>query len=168
MRQTSRGAMSPDLAATATRSFTRPPPATKEWRQSAIFTTYDCKYPINTSLAEYARLTGDAKMVGPDEAADLRGRQLKAAMEHLEERRCRLAEVQCRILLAVDTGDVDALLILGLAIAASGEAARAAPILERVRRARPNHDDPCRDLETMQPRVPRSHVARQYRACLKL
>jgi tetratricopeptide (TPR) repeat protein len=107
-------------------------------------------------------------MDGPDEAADLRARQLKAAMEHLEERRWRLAEVQCRILLAVDTGDVDALLILGLAIAASGEAARAAPILERVRRARPNHDDPCRDLETMQPRVPRSHVARQYRACLKL
>jgi Tetratricopeptide repeat len=37
-----------------------------------------------------------------------------------------------------------------------------------VRRARPDNADPCRDLETMQPRVPRSVVARQYRACLRL
>jgi Flp pilus assembly protein TadD len=104
----------------------------------------------------------------PDESCHLRARQLKAAIEHLEARSWRLAEVQCRILLAIDTSDVEALLILGLAVAASGEAARAAPILERVRRARPTHADPCRDLETMQPRVPRSVVARQYRACLRL
>src|SRR6185312_5115266 len=64
--------------------------------------------------------------------------------------------------------DVEAMLVLGIAIAASGEAGRAAPILERVRRARPDHADPCRDLETMEPRVPRSIVARQYRACLRL
>jgi Flp pilus assembly protein TadD len=126
------------------------------------------KLPINTLLTEYVRLMGATKMDGPDKIEDLRGRQLKAAMEHLEARRWRLAEVQCKILLAVDTSDVEALLLLGLAIAASGEAARAAPILDRVRRARPNHGDPCRDLETMQPRVPRSVVARQYRASLKL
>jgi Flp pilus assembly protein TadD len=107
-------------------------------------------------------------MDGPDGNTPLRTRQLKAAIEHLEARSWRLAEVQCRILLTVDTNDVEALLILGLAVAASGEAARAAPILERVRRARPDHADPCHDLETMQPRVPRSVVARQYRACLKL
>jgi Flp pilus assembly protein TadD len=98
----------------------------------------------------------------------LRVRQLKAAIDHLEERRWRMAEVQCRILLAVTPRDVEALLILGLSIAASGEATRAAPILERVRRARPNHADPCHDLATMQPHVPRSLVARQYRACLRL
>jgi Flp pilus assembly protein TadD len=107
-------------------------------------------------------------MDSPDENAPLRVRQLKAAIEHLQARRWRLAEVQCKMLLAVDTGDLDALLILALAIAASGEAARAAPLLERVRRARPDNADPCRDLETMEPRVPRSVVARQYRACLRL
>jgi Tfp pilus assembly protein PilF len=94
--------------------------------------------------------------------------QLKAAIEHLQNRNWRMAEIQCRLLLAVDPGDVEAMLILGLAIAASGEAARAAPILERVRRARPDHADPCHDLETMQPHVPRAMVARQYRACLRL
>src|ERR1700722_10272003 len=126
------------------------------------------KLLINTLLTKYIRLMGETKMDGSDEIAHLRGRQLKAAMEHLEARRWRLAEVQCRILLAVDTSDVEALLILGLAIAASGEAARAAPILDRVRRARPNRADPCRDLEPMEPRVPRSVVPRQYRASLKL
>ncbi len=107
-------------------------------------------------------------MDDPDERAPLRVRQLKAAIEHLEGRRWRMAEVQCRLLVAVNPHDVEAMLVLGLAVAASGEAARAAPILERVRHARPGHADPCRDLETMQPRVPRSIVTRQYRACLRL
>ena len=97
-----------------------------------------------------------------------RAQHMQIAIEHLEGRRWRLAEVQCRILLAIEPGDVEAMLILGLSIAASGEAARAAPILGRVRRARPDHADPCRDLSTMQPRVPRTMVARQYRACLRL
>ena len=107
-------------------------------------------------------------MDSPDETPQLRARQLRAAMDHLEARRWRLAEVQCRLRLAEEPGDLDAMLILALAVAASGEAARAAPLLERVRRARPDHADPCRDLETMEPRVPRSVVARQYRACLRL
>jgi Flp pilus assembly protein TadD len=107
-------------------------------------------------------------MDGPDETPQLRTRQLKAAIDHLGARRWRLAEVQCRLRLAEQPGDLDALLILALAIAASGEAARAAPLLERVRQARPDHADPCHDLETMEPRVPRSVVARQYRACLRL
>ncbi len=99
---------------------------------------------------------------------DSRIRHLQVAIDHLEARRWRLAEVRGRVLLAVDPGDVEAMLILGLAIAASGEAARAAPILERVRRARPDHAGPCHDLATMRPRIPRSVVARQYRACLRL
>ncbi len=65
--------------------------------------------------------------------------------------------------------DIEATLILGLAIAASGEAARAAPLLERVRRARP-------DRPRSVPRL-RDHgaahtgvalVTRQYRASLRL
>jgi Flp pilus assembly protein TadD len=133
---------------------------------------------INTLLREYACLTGDAKMDSPEIALPARGPpyggsqhrvlQLKAAIDHLEARRWRLAEVQTRVLLAVDPNDVEATLILGLAIAASGEASRAAPFLQRVRRARPDCADPCRDLETMRPRVPRALVARQYRTCLRL
>jgi Flp pilus assembly protein TadD len=107
-------------------------------------------------------------MDSPDEIHQLRARQLRAAIDHLGARRWRLAEVQCRLRLAEEPGDLDVMVILALAIAASGEAARAAPLLERVRRARPDHADPCRDLETMEPRVPRSVVARQYRACLRL
>src|ERR1700730_9013945 len=101
---------------------------------------------INTLLREYVCLTGGAKMDGPDDLPQHRILQLKAAIDHLQVRNWRLAEVQCRLLLAVDPNDVEARLILGLAIAGSGEAARAAPILERVRRARPEHADPCRDL----------------------
>ena len=97
-----------------------------------------------------------------------RAQHMQIAIEHLEGRRWRLAEVQCRILMTIEPGDVEAMLVLGLSIAASGEAARAAPILGRVRRARPDHADPCRDLSTMQPRVPRAIVTRQYRACLRL
>ena len=107
-------------------------------------------------------------MVSPDDAAQKRTRQLRAAMEYLEARSWRLAEMQSRTLIAVDPHDIEALLILGLAIAGSGEATRAAPILARVRRARPEHGDPCRDLEAMRPRVSRALVARQYRACVRL
>jgi Flp pilus assembly protein TadD len=126
------------------------------------------KPEINLLLPEYVRLTGDSKMDGPDDQAQHRIRQLKSAIDHLGARRWRLAEVQSRVLLAADRNDVEALLVLGLAVAASGEAARAAPVLERVRRARPGNDDPCHDLETMQPRIPRALVARQYRTCLRL
>ena len=107
-------------------------------------------------------------MVAQADTERNRAQQLHAAIEHLRARNWRLAEVQCRMLLAVNPADIEGLLVLGLSIAASGEAARAAPILERVRRARPDHEGPCRDLETMQPRVPRALVARQYRSCLRL
>src|ERR1019366_766448 len=123
---------------------------------------------INTLLPEYACLTGGAKMDSPDGTPHFRMRQLKEAIDHLEARRWRMAEVQCRVLLAEDPTDVEGMLILGLAIAASGEASRAAPILDRVRRARPDHADPCRDFAMMEPRVPRALVTRQYRACLRL
>ncbi len=103
-----------------------------------------------------------------DEAPNNRERHLASALAHLETRSWRLAEAQCRILLAIDSNDVEGMLLLGLSIAASGEAARAAPILGRVRRLRPDLADPCRDLSNMQPRVPRAMVARQYRACLRL
>ncbi len=107
-------------------------------------------------------------MDSPDDPRQFRAQQLQTAIEHLGSRSWRMAEVQCRILLAVDPTDIEGMLILGLAIAASGEASRAAPILDRVRRARPDHADPCRDFANMEPRVPRALVTRQYRACLRL
>jgi Tfp pilus assembly protein PilF len=123
---------------------------------------------INPSMPEYGCLTGAAKMDSPDDPRHFRAKQLQTAIEHLGVRSWRMAEVQCRILLAVDPTDIEGMLILGLSIAASGEASRAAPILDRVRRARPDHADPCRDFATMEPRVPRALVTRQYRACLRL
>jgi tetratricopeptide (TPR) repeat protein len=102
------------------------------------------------------------------ETPDFRLRQLKVAIDHLEARRWRMAEVESRILLAVNPADVEGTLILGLAIAASGEASRAAPLLNRVRLARPGNADPCRDFATMEPRASRTLVMRQYRACLRL
>lgn len=107
-------------------------------------------------------------MDSPYTTATTRNEQLKAAMTHMEAREWRLAEVRCRIILASDPSDVEATLVLGLAIAASGEAARAAPILGRVRRARPELAEPCRDFANMEPRVPRALVKRQYRSCLRL
>jgi Flp pilus assembly protein TadD len=115
-----------------------------------------------------SQLAGAQLGGSPHGGSPPRIQQLKTAIDHLEARRWRLAEVQTRVLLAVDPNDVEATLILGLAIAASGEASRAAPFLQRVRRARPDCADPCRDLETMRPRVPRALVARQYRTCLRL
>src|ERR1700683_5417987 len=126
------------------------------------------KHLINPLVPEYGCLTGAAKMDGPDDPRHFRAQQLQTAIDHLGVRSWRMAEVQCRILLAVDPTDVEGMLILGLAIAASGEASRAAPILDRVRRARPDNADPCRDFATMEPRVPRALVTRQYRACLRL
>ena len=107
-------------------------------------------------------------MDSPDGEPDFRTQHIRTALAHLEARQWRLAEVACRILLAVYPKDVEGMLVLGLAIAASGEAARAAPILHRVRCARPDHADPCRDFATMEPRVSRTLVTRQYRACLRL
>lgn len=61
-----------------------------------------------------------------------------------------------------------ALLVLGLAIAAMGECARAAPVLARAAAFRPDADHPCADLARLHPPLPRALVARQYRACLLL
>jgi tetratricopeptide (TPR) repeat protein len=106
----------------------------------------------------------------PDRKPDSPDRltRLRRAIDYLEACRWRLAEVECRVILAVNPNDVEVMLILGLAIAGAGEASRAAPILTRVRAARPDHADPRRDLASLHPRVPRTVVVRQYRACLRL
>ena len=77
------------------------------------------------------------------------------------------AETEARAALADDPANPHATLILGLAVAAMGEDARAAPILARAAAARPGANHPCVDLAGLQPSLARALVARQFRACLR-
>lgn len=95
-----------------------------------------------------------------------RRRRLGNALQCLETERWRRAEAECRALLVHDADDMEGMLLLGLTIAAMGETERAAVVLDRVARARPDHAHPCRDLAAMRPAVSRRLVAEQYRACL--
>lgn len=78
------------------------------------------------------------------------------------------AEVQAREALAVAPDDPQALLLLGLAIAAMGEATRAAPVLDHVARMMPAAPHPCQDLAALEPPLPLALVRRQFHACLRL
>ena len=97
-----------------------------------------------------------------------RKRHLGLALRRLEAGRWREAERACRPLRDADPGDVDAALLTALAVAGSGEAERAAPILGLVAQARPDHAHPCRDLEALKPPLPADRIIAQYRACLRL
>ena len=95
--------------------------------------------------------------------------RLQEALTLLESGRNRQVERICRQLLDRDRGDIEALLLLGLAVGARGEADAAAPILNRVARARSLNAHPCSDLARMlaaQGKAPL--VEPQYRACLAL
>ena len=70
---------------------------------------------------------------------------LRGAVANLQQGRFAAAEQTSRLLLA--TGhDAQAELVLGLALGAQGEMARAMPLLDRAAEARPDHAHPCRDL----------------------
>ena len=95
--------------------------------------------------------------------------RLQEALTLLEGGQNRQVERICRQLLNRDRGDIEALLFLGLAVGARGEADAAAPILNRVARARGLNAHPCSDLARMlsaQDKAPL--VEPQYRACLAL
>jgi Flp pilus assembly protein TadD len=79
---------------------------------------------------------------------DLSSRRLLLAdaIAALESRRFAAAEAACDLILAMDPADVDALLLRGLALAASGQAEPAARLLNRVAAARAAFAHPCRDL----------------------
>lgn len=64
--------------------------------------------------------------------------------------------------------DTEALLLLGVAVAARGQTARAAAILDRVARERPDEAHPCGELASLLPRLPSHRIMEQYRACLRL
>ncbi len=92
---------------------------------------------------------------------------LAASLAALEGGRFGEAESQAGAWAAFDADDVEAMLLRGLALAARGEAARAAPILQRVAALRPGFAHPCRDLAQLLPDAP-VLVAAQFRACRRL
>ncbi len=59
-------------------------------------------------------------------------------------------------------------LLLGLAVAAMGEDARAAPILVAAAATQPTADHPCLDLARLELALPRALVARQFERVCRL
>jgi Flp pilus assembly protein TadD len=95
--------------------------------------------------------------------------RLQEALTLLESGRNRQVERICRKLLDRDRGDIEALLFLGLAVGARGDAEAAAPILNRVARARSLNAHPCSDVARMLAAQGKaSLIEPQYRACLAL
>ena len=92
---------------------------------------------------------------------------LTAAMRLLSSAAWLQAEAAAHAAIADDPTNPLATLLLGLAIAAMGEDARAAPILAQAAAARPDADHPCLDLARLRPSLPRTLVGRQFRACLR-
>ena len=97
-----------------------------------------------------------------------RRRHLGSALLGLEAGAYQQAETACTPLFQGDGVDVEALLLLGYAVAARGDHARAAAILDRVARERPDQPHPCADLLRALPKVPRPRVAAQFQASLRL
>lgn len=90
---------------------------------------------------------------------------LRTALRQLEAGDYRAAERTASV--AGGPDDIEALLLRGLAIAARGDAASAAPLLQRVALARPSFAHPCRELERLRADAP-ALVAAQFRACRSL
>ncbi|MDB5399099.1 MAG: hypothetical protein JWQ55_1117 [Rhodopila sp.] len=93
---------------------------------------------------------------------------LATAMRLLASGAWHEAETAARAAMADTADDMAASLLAGLAVAAMGEDARAAPILTHLAAARPDADHPCVELARLEPPLPRALVARQFRACLRL
>ncbi len=101
-------------------------------------------------------------------AAVDRVQRLADSLAYLQAGAWQRAEFAARGALHVDPGDVEARLLLGLAIAAAGECDRAAPVLAAVAQARPDAAHPCADLTRLQPPLPRRLIERQFQANLRL
>lgn len=94
----------------------------------------------------------------------LRAAALGRALAALEADRPAVAEAEASAWLMQNPHDTEAILLLGLAVAAQGDAARAAPYLQSVARARPGFAHPCRDLALLCPDRP-FLIDAQFRAC---
>jgi Flp pilus assembly protein TadD len=95
--------------------------------------------------------------------------ELRAALAALESGEPERAEYTCRSLVARDPADIEALLLLGLALGLRGNTDAAAPILNDVASVRLQHGHPCRDLAQMLlAQGKAAQIAPHYRACLTL
>ncbi len=102
-----------------------------------------------------------------DDAERVRG--LHDALSLLETGQHAQAELVCRRLVACNHADVEAMLLLALAIGMRGDAHAAAPLLNQLACSRPGNAHPCRDLAQMLVGQNKAAlVAPQYRACLDL
>jgi Flp pilus assembly protein TadD len=97
----------------------------------------------------------------------IRAAALGSVLGALESGQSIAAEVQAASWVARDPDDIEALLLLGLAVATQGQPARAAPLLLRVAAARPDYAHPCQDVARLRPGAP-GLVAAQFRACRAL
>jgi tetratricopeptide (TPR) repeat protein len=77
------------------------------------------------------------------------------------------AEAAAHVAIADDPNDPHAKLLLGLSIACMGEVTRAAPIMTELAASHPEAEHPCIEFAGLQPPLPRSLVAEQFRACLR-
>jgi tetratricopeptide (TPR) repeat protein len=78
------------------------------------------------------------------------------------------SETAARAAMADDPNDPHAVLLLALAIASMGEVARAAPIMTELAASHPEAHHPCIEFARLNPPLPRSLVADQFHACLRL
>jgi tetratricopeptide (TPR) repeat protein len=92
---------------------------------------------------------------------------VRGALDGLGSGRFAGAEFLASQAVADNPEDIEATLLLGLAIAAQGDARRAAPLLQQVAAARPNFAHPCRDLAQLRAIAP-ALVSAQFRACRAL
>jgi Flp pilus assembly protein TadD len=97
-----------------------------------------------------------------------RQKQWGVVLDRLGPAQWQQTEEACTRILAKDSVDVEALFLLGLSVAARGQTQRAAAILDRVARERPNEAHPCGDLPALLPRFSRAQITAQFRACLRL
>ena len=93
---------------------------------------------------------------------------MRVALKLLEDGQHAQAEVACRQLVAFDCDDIEALLLLALAIGMRGDVDAAAPLLNRVGQERRAHAHPCTDLARMLLRGgDAARISPQYLACLR-
>lgn len=97
--------------------------------------------------------------------------QLNVALDHARAGQWLETEAASRAALSENPRDPEALALLGLAIAASGDPERAAPALSTAARLRPNHLHPCVELADALGGPGSAAgllVLRLFRACLRL
>jgi thioredoxin-like negative regulator of GroEL len=98
----------------------------------------------------------------PDRVAEL-----SAALDRIDAGEPAAAEALCQDLLRADPGDEAALLLLGLAVGAQGDAARAHPLLIRAAHLHASGRNPCHDMATALVRLRcRPLIRLFYRDCL--